>query len=126
MKEDYHDVRGAWLTDRIVQYAQEVRHAVRMLAKSPAFTFVAALSLALGIGANSALFSLHDAILLRPLPVREPDSLLAPSPQPELMAAGSAAVYRTNQQQHVVYELRDLPDKAGPFEGLIADRIGAR
>jgi putative ABC transport system permease protein len=48
----------------------EVRHAARMLARTPTFTAVAALSVALGIGVNSALFSLHDAILLRPLPRR--------------------------------------------------------
>jgi putative ABC transport system permease protein len=48
----------------------EVRHAARMLARTPTFTAVAALSVALGIGVNSALFSLHDAKLLRPLPRR--------------------------------------------------------
>jgi predicted permease len=55
---------------------QEIRHAVRMLARSPGFTAVAALSLALGIGANSALFSFHDAIMWRPLPVRDPGSVV--------------------------------------------------
>ena len=56
---------------------KEIRHALRMFAKNPAFTLVAALSVALGIGVNCALFSFHDAILLRPLPVPEPDSVVS-------------------------------------------------
>jgi hypothetical protein len=62
---------------------KEVRHAFRMLTRTPGFTVVAALSVALGIGINSALFSFHDAILLRPLPVRDPSAVVtvsAPSP----------------------------------------------
>ncbi len=55
---------------------QDLRFGARLLAQKPAFTIVAALTLALGIGANTAIFTLFDAILLRALPVRDPARLV--------------------------------------------------
>ncbi|MGH9201509.1 MAG: ABC transporter permease, partial [Vicinamibacterales bacterium] len=92
---------------------QEIRHAFRMLARSPGFTSVAALSLALGIGVNAAIFSLHDALLWRPLPVRDPGSVVtlnADTPQDRSFFGGrfSYANYR------------DLRAGSRSFDGLVA------
>ena len=57
-------------------FAQDLRYGTRQLKQSPGFTLVAVLSLALGIGANSAIFQLIDAVRLRTLPVQNPEELV--------------------------------------------------
>ena len=77
-KEECRDMRKSRLAE---QFLQDVRYGLRSLARSPVFTAVTVLSLALGIGANTAIFSLMDKLLLESLPVENPRELVLLNPQ---------------------------------------------
>jgi macrolide transport system ATP-binding/permease protein len=90
---------------------QDLKYAARMLGKNPGFTAVAVLTLALGIGVNTTIFSLYNAIALRPLPVRDP--------------AGVVSIYRSVSNDarfdvHSYPDFRDYREHNTVFSGLVA------
>lgn len=97
----------------ITETIGDIRYAIRMLTKNPAFACVVVLTLALGIGANAAIFSLLDKVLLQSLPVANPDQLVVlssydPKEGPDNDSSFSYAMYQ------------DLRDRNSVFSGVIA------
>lgn len=90
---------------------RDLRHAFRLLLRSPGFTIVALASLGLGIGANTAIFSLVNAMLLRPMPVEAPERLVSVY-QSDSVNPGNLPVSHLN--------FKDLRDQNQSFEDLIA------
>ena len=94
-----------------------IRHAVRMLRKNPGFSLVAICSLAIGIGATSASFSIADVLLLRPLPVLEPSRVVAVTPSKMgAFGADSSLSYP---------DYKDFRDTNRSFDGLVASGLRA-
>ena len=96
---------------------QDLRYGARILMKQPGFTFVAVITIALGIGANTAIFSLVNSILLRPLPFREPDRLvrlLQASPKLGLSSWGvSQADFAAYREQNRSFETLAIYNSGG-------------
>lgn len=99
-----YDVKGGGIFETL---AQDIRYGARVLLKHKAFTSIAVITLALGIGANSAIFSVVNELLLRPLPYRDPDRIVMlweVSPEGRRMNTTSRANFRAWSAQSTSYE----------------------
>ncbi|HYO99377.1 MAG TPA: ABC transporter permease [Pyrinomonadaceae bacterium] len=103
IKEQCREVRGVGIFET---FLQDLRYGARMLVKHRGFTFVAVLTLALGIGANSAIFSVVNAVLLKPLPYKDPNGIVYLWERLPQGGEGSVSVpnLRDWQEQNDVFE----------------------
>jgi predicted permease len=95
---------------------QDLKHGARMLAKNPGFTLIAVLSIAIGVGANAAMFSLADGLVLRPLPVPRPDQIVSVSAS----APRASEVFFLTNNRVSYRDYVDLRDRSQTFSGLAA------
>src|SRR5262249_2037076 len=95
-------------------FFQDIRHTLRMLARHPGFTVISVVAVALGVGVNTAMFSFHDAILFRPLPVPDPNSMVS--------VGASSPDEQTFSGRMSYPNYRDLRDQSRSFEGTVADQ----
>ena len=105
---------GAWVW--LERSWHDVRYGVRLLAATPGFTSIAVLSLAIGIGANCAIFSFADALLLRPLPVARPGDVFTVGSNSSFEAFGINSLI-SSYRDYV-----DIRDRAKSLDGLVAFR----
>lgn len=114
IEEATRDVWGGRWVDQAVQ---DVRYALRTVRRNPGFAAVAILSLALGIGANTALFEVVNAVRLRPLPVADPEALVEIHITDTDGARGSFETWYPAVTQPI---WREIQARRGPFSGLFA------
>jgi len=105
--------RGGDLFLHVERVWHDVRHGARVFVRNPALTTIAVLSIACGTGANVAMFSVADAMLLRPLPVSRPDELLA-------IGFKSEKATRVEQGRTSYLDYQDLRGRIRAFDGILA------
>src|ERR1700761_7539839 len=106
--------------DRVLNFVQDLRFALRQMRRSPGFVVTAVLTLALGVGANTAVYSLLDQALLRSLPVSKPEQLVVLS-APGKAWSGHSGDHGAGEEKSFSYPMyRDLRDQAKVFDGLVA------
>jgi predicted permease len=108
IEEECRDVRGRWLQD----VGQDLHYALRLLRRNRVFATIVILTLGLGIGANTAIFSLVNAVMLRALPVHEPDRLV------RIGRLGGGQTARPTSVSYPVYE--HFRDRLTSVSGLFA------
>jgi len=101
-------------------FLHDLKYGARLLLKAPGFTAVAALSLALGIGANTTIFTLINAVLLNPLPVEEPSRLVSVFTTDQRNTGGLNSFLQTSLQN-----FKDYRDKNEVFSSLVAHQFVA-
>ena len=124
--EGHRAARGLPALDVLIQ---DLSYTLRTLRRDRSFTIIATLILALGIGANIAVFSVVNSILLRPLPFRDPDQLVRLGPLPRAVKGGmSSATYSADAYRTFVNQTRTLHDVIGYFAFSDRDnlRLGGR
>jgi predicted permease len=112
--------RADWWRD----LTQDARYALRGFRRQPAFTAILLATLAIGIGANAAIFAIIDAVQLRPLPVRQPARLVALGDNGVTGGDGISSVVRGDVFTYLVY--KELRDRNAWFSGLLASGVTGR
>ena len=115
-KEECREARGAHFAETLLQ---DLRYGLRMIRRAPGFTLTAVLALALGIGANTAIFSVVNAVLLRPLPYDQPDRLVQVWHTPPQKSFPGMAIFTVSPANFLDWRAQNHS-----FEGMAAYGFG--
>ena len=121
VREHYHHEEGLPLVETLLQ---DVRYAMRLLRRSPGFTLIVVLTLALGIGANASIFTLINALMLRQLPVANPETLIRLGNQNDCCVGigirhnGDYSLFSTDSYQYLRRNLSEFEDLAAMQAGF--------